>query len=325
MRHLFFFLVLVASRAIASIPITDDFSKASEIAQAYNRPMVLLFMGSDWCEWSQKMQTEILKRSAFGDLLGNQFIFVKVDFPEINQQSEALLNQNQELREKFHVESFPTLVLLDSQGQEMTRLGYVAEEPESYARHLKQLFFDYRSLERDYKTMDFAKASIQAIEALYQRAAKLQSPHYMEKLLEVGLSADVGVTLPLEKYTQLVQSDQANTLFAETLKKKILERDPDNALGTHLRLALLDFQANEKNPEKAVESLSTYIADYGKSDKSNLWRLHLIISDYFVKQGKALEAKEHAEMCFKEAPEPVKSELLKILKSSRSVPGLNQE
>lgn len=291
--HMFAFCFAV--RVFADIPLTDDFSKASEIAQAYNRPMILLFTGSDWCKWSEKILEETLPLSSFRETVGNQFIFVKVDFPEINQQPANILNQNQALREEFCVESFPTIIMLDPKAREMTRLSYVREEPEQFGHHLKRLLFDYQLLEKDCSSEDLRTASSKTIESLYARATKLQSPHYMEQLLEAGLLTDEGVALPLEKYSELVLNNQTHTPHAELLKNKILERDLDNQHGTRLRLALLEFQANKENPEKALKALHQYINDFGSNDKDNLWRLHLIISDYLSSRGKSREAQEHKE------------------------------
>jgi thioredoxin-related protein len=259
----------------ALIPITEDYSKAQEIAQDHNRPLLILFTGSDWCQTSQEMISEF-KADPFEKTMENQFILVQADYPELNHQQPKYLKQNKELKEKYGVESFPTLVMTDIEGKEITRLGSMALDPKQFAEHLRDLYLKYTLLHRGIENLAFVKNSIEAIEELYKSARELRCPHYIEKLMNAGLEVDEGVFFPLEKYAALVQSGDSHTPEAGLVKEKIIQRDPENREMSRLRLALLDFQANEE-----VEPIGTYISDFGSADHENLFKLQEIISEYF--------------------------------------------
>ena len=60
---------------------------------------------------------------------------VELDFPRNKAQNAELKKQNQELAEKFEIEGFPTLVLLDPQGKEAARnVGYLQGGPEGFVK-----------------------------------------------------------------------------------------------------------------------------------------------------------------------------------------------
>lgn len=307
-----FFLVYLQS-CFGIIPITEDVTKARRLAQSYDLPVIYLFLGSDWCDWSQKFLSEIFASQAFEEAIGSQFIFAKIDFPEVNRKDETMLIEHQRMKDAFHVESFPTLIMTDSEEKEITRISYVAEEPKKYAEHLRTLYLDYKALKRDYERTDFFKASIEAVQKLYQRANELQCPELKQCILDKGLSAEKGSYFALERYTELARDKKTQNKEALLLRKRILQDGGNEDQGVRLRLALLDFQANEDDPQKAVEPIGSYIADFGKSDQDNLWKLHLIVSEYFQKQGLRADAQEHAHKVLAEAPDEVKTRVKEVL------------
>jgi len=312
-KYFSLFFLVCFNNCFGAIPITEDITKAKCLAQSYDLPMIYLVTGSDWCPWSKKMLNEIFASSEFEKNIGNQFIFIKLDFPELNLKGTKTLSEHQKLKEDFNVESFPTLIMTDSNNNEITRINYTQEGPEKYADHLKSLYIEYKSLKREYENTDLKTSSMGIIQTLYKRACELQCPVLKEEILETGLKVDDGSYFALEKYTQLINMGNVAKKEAVDLKTKILACKGDDNQGIRLRLALLDFQANENNPEKAVEPIGTYIADFGKSDHDNLWRLHLIISEYFQKQGLEEKAFEHAQKSLVEAPRSIKAKVQQAL------------
>ena len=265
----------------AEMKITEDYTKGKEIAQDHNRPLLILFTGSDWSEASQEIIKEF-KAPEFEQSMENQFVLVQADYPEFNNQKIACLKQNSELKEKYAIETFPTLVMTDSEGREITRLGAMKLEPRQFAEHLRDLYVKYTLLHRGIKNLGCVKTSVEVIEGLYKSARELRCPHYIEKLMNVGLELDEGIFFPLEKYTSLVREGLSKTVEALGIKEKIVKRDPENKEMGRLRLALLDFQAKDQEDlVQGEEPLGTYISHFESADTDNLSKLQLIISEYF--------------------------------------------
>ncbi len=267
------------------IPVTEDFEKGSSMAALHHRPMVVVFTGSDWCVWSKKLLHDVLENPEFQKSVGNTFVFVKVDFPDANHQEAEMLQEHYELKEKFQVQEFPSVILLDSDGKEITRLGYMPTEPKKYGEYLLSIYQKYQELYREIQLSDLSKKNVRELEKLYSRSHELRSPHLVKRVLEAGLSREEGVFFPLEKYTELVQVGKVHSNEAKALRQQVAKRDPENREGALLRLALLDFQANVEegveSPEKAVAPLQEFIHHFGDKEKETLAKLHLMISDYF--------------------------------------------
>jgi protein disulfide-isomerase len=110
-----------------------NYSAALEQAAKQNKMVLLDFTGSDWCGWCIKLQKDTFSKPEFQKFATESLILVELDFPRGKQQSDELKRQNEELAEKFGVQGFPTLVLLDPQGKEADRnVGYLAGGPEAF-------------------------------------------------------------------------------------------------------------------------------------------------------------------------------------------------
>jgi thioredoxin-related protein len=107
-----------------------DYKKAQEEAKTNHKLVLIDFTGSDWCGYCIQLDRAILSKPEFKDYANKNLILVEVDFPNRNgarwkAQSIDLKKQNMELAERYQVEGFPTLVLLDGEGKTVWRYdGY---------------------------------------------------------------------------------------------------------------------------------------------------------------------------------------------------------
>ena len=110
-----------------------DYTVALAQAGKENKMVLLDFTGSDWCGWCIKLQKDTFSKPEFEKFAEQSLVLVELDFPRGKTQSDELKKQNEELAEKFGVQGFPTLVLLDPQGKEAARnVGYLQGGPEAF-------------------------------------------------------------------------------------------------------------------------------------------------------------------------------------------------
>jgi len=115
-----------------------DYKTALEQAAKENKYVLLNFTGSDWCGWCIKLSKDTFSKPAFQEYADKNLVLVEVDFPNNKMQSDLLIKQNQELQQKYGVEGFPTLVLLDPKGKEVARnVGYLQGGPEGFINWVK--------------------------------------------------------------------------------------------------------------------------------------------------------------------------------------------
>ena len=113
MKKLFTLFFLIFTLTIYSQTSTPnwytDISIASETAVAENKPMLILFTGSDWCSWCIRLQREVFSRESFTTWSKQNVILVEIDFPKYKEQPDNIVQQNKLLQEQFGIQGYPTV------------------------------------------------------------------------------------------------------------------------------------------------------------------------------------------------------------------------
>ena len=116
-----------------------DYDTALKKAQETGKPVFMLFTGSDWCIWCQRLDQEILSTKPFQEYASANLVLLKLDFPKKTPLDEATMQKNQQLAEKWKIEGYPTVILLNGEGKEYNRTGYLKLTPEEYISHIGSL------------------------------------------------------------------------------------------------------------------------------------------------------------------------------------------
>jgi protein disulfide-isomerase len=100
---------------------STDYKKAQEEAKASHRLLLLDFTGSDWCGYCFQLDRVILSQPQFKDYANKNLVLVEIDFPRRKPQSAETRKQNAELAQRYQIDGFPTLVVLNSEGKAVWR------------------------------------------------------------------------------------------------------------------------------------------------------------------------------------------------------------
>ena len=121
----FLIILIFFSLTRSTAQINEQKDIAFELAKAENKPVFLVFSGSDWCLPCIKFEKEILNNLEFEEFAKNELIILKADFPQRKEQDKALVKQNEALAEEYNPQGyFPHLVLLDNKRVVLTRFNY---------------------------------------------------------------------------------------------------------------------------------------------------------------------------------------------------------
>ena len=123
----------------AELNWTTDVPKAVEKAKAEKKLVMLDFTGSDWCGWCIKLNKEIFSQKEFVEYAQKNIVAVELDFPRSKQQSDELKKANKELQKKYSIRGYPTIVVLNGEGKEVGRLGYMKGGPKAFIEELEKL------------------------------------------------------------------------------------------------------------------------------------------------------------------------------------------
>ena len=196
-----------------------DFEAAKAKAKAENKLVLVDFTGSDWCIWCKKLHGEVFDKDEFKTEAPKHFILVELDFPAKKKLPDEVKEQNQKLQKEYKIKGYPTVLLLDAEGQVVAHTGYQTGGPEKYNKQLDG-FVD-------------AYASVVKLKAQLDKAEGLAKAKVLDKLVDV----------------------YANKLHNETdetadWSKEIVKLDADNKAGLRSKH---EFRLCIVECEKAME------------------------------------------------------------------------
>ena len=118
---------------------SDNFESVLKTAKAEKKHVLIDFTGSDWCGWCIRLNEEVFSKTAFKKYAKENLVLLEIDFPARKKQSNELKAQNEALSEKYDIKGFPTIILLNPEGELVARTGYQAGGAEAYVKHLQSL------------------------------------------------------------------------------------------------------------------------------------------------------------------------------------------
>jgi thioredoxin-related protein len=132
-------LILGMAKVLFACDTTDDtnFPKSLEASRSSGRLLLLAFLGTDWSISSLKLDREVFDQSEFSDNVRYNYLLCKLHFYQTIDRGAEVPLQNQALAEKYHIEQFPTVIVLAPNGAELGRIGYVAGGLEKFDAAVK--------------------------------------------------------------------------------------------------------------------------------------------------------------------------------------------
>lgn len=102
----------------------DDLEIAKARAKASGKMILAAFEGSDWCGWCKKMEKDVYTQPDFMPRVTPRFVPVYIDSPrDRDLLSEKCRERNPELHGEYNIRGVPCVVILDTEGKEIGRVG----------------------------------------------------------------------------------------------------------------------------------------------------------------------------------------------------------
>jgi thioredoxin-related protein len=219
-------LALCSSSIAAGEAWYDDFDVATEAAKKEGKDLLVDFTGSDWCVWCVRLHDEVFGHEEFVTAVSEDFILVALDFPRDEAIKAEVPNpeRNKELQKKHGVRGFPTVLLMNADGEVYAQTGYQAGGVEPYLEHLGEI-----------------------------RAAGLEALAGSKKIVAAFEAAEGDAKVAAwEQAIALLAKLDGGSPFAPKLAivaRWALESDPDNERGFKLLAVEALMKAGQADPE----------------------------------------------------------------------------
>jgi len=136
MKKLLLALLAAASAHAAPVWLTDlDAAKAQGVKE--NKPVLVDFTGSDWCPPCKALHKDVFETVEFAEF-ASKYVLVELDYPRTKPQSFELKAKNREWQQKYAVNSFPTVLLIDAKSGDVfgKSVGFGGQSAKEYLAKL---------------------------------------------------------------------------------------------------------------------------------------------------------------------------------------------
>jgi len=142
MKKLTYILLFASCGMLHAQQWQENFDDALTKAATEDKPIVLVFSGSDWCAPCIRLKRHVFDSDEFKDYALEHYVMYDADFPrkKKNQLPEEKLNENKSLAEKYNPKGyFPLVVVMDKDQNVLGTTGFVARtSPEKYIKTLNK-------------------------------------------------------------------------------------------------------------------------------------------------------------------------------------------
>ena len=135
MKNKIAFLLLLVGTIGYSQDWKTNFNETKQEAVSQNKPILLVFSGSDWCAPCIKLDKNIWQSAEFKKYSAENLVLERVDFPKKkqNQLEAQIKKQNQDLAEIYNKDGvFPLVLLLDQTGKVLGTTSFKNISPTEY-------------------------------------------------------------------------------------------------------------------------------------------------------------------------------------------------
>lgn len=126
MKHTLIFLLTICGLVGYSQEGYISFEEALQTAHSENKPVMMVFSGSDWCKPCMELKKNIIDTPEF-NLVEDEVVFLYLDFPfkKANRLSKKITQRNEALAEKYNPQGqFPKTIVVNELGQVIFELQY---------------------------------------------------------------------------------------------------------------------------------------------------------------------------------------------------------
>ncbi|EHQ41003.1 thioredoxin family protein [Myroides odoratus] len=131
-------LYVLCAFVVTNFCIGQTFNDALKKATVEDKPIMLVFAGSDWCAPCIKLEKEIFQSALF-EAEKKNWVLYKADFLKKSKLPAEVKKENGQLADQYNQEGyFPLVVVLNSTGKVLGKLSYSKDTPAAYIKKLRE-------------------------------------------------------------------------------------------------------------------------------------------------------------------------------------------
>jgi thiamine biosynthesis lipoprotein len=138
LKHILVFL-FSCTPFLVNAQVTHNPEEAFTWSTSSDRPLLLIFEGSDWCLPCIKLDRKVLSSDTFIHFVNERLVVLKADFPQKKKIDPLLATQYERLAEIYNKEGvFPKMILITPDQKELRTIKTNFVKPEQLIEKLQQ-------------------------------------------------------------------------------------------------------------------------------------------------------------------------------------------
>ncbi len=115
----------------------DDWELAKKQSVLSNKNILIILTGAEWCKPCVKMEKNVLKANDFIEYANQNLIIFEINLPRYQNYSTKIVKDYNYFKNKYHTNTLPCLILVDSEGKEITKISSGLNSLEKVVKQLK--------------------------------------------------------------------------------------------------------------------------------------------------------------------------------------------
>jgi len=116
-----------------------NWSAAQAESKRTGKPILMNFTGSNWCGWCVKLKKEVFSTPEFASWANKKVVLMELDYPRPNKQAADIQKQNDELRDKYNIQGYPSILFVNAKGEVLGDYGYDEGGPKVWTANAEKL------------------------------------------------------------------------------------------------------------------------------------------------------------------------------------------
>jgi thioredoxin-related protein len=138
-RQIITFLFLLTNTLLyGQVTKIDNWETAREMAETENKDILIILTGSEWCRPCVRMEKDVIEQTDFVDFANSSFVIFEINLPKHLDLNSKVVKDYNYFKNKYQTNSLPSLILVDKNGTEKTRITNGRLSADNVIKKLKQ-------------------------------------------------------------------------------------------------------------------------------------------------------------------------------------------
>lgn len=138
-RQIITFLFLLTNPLLyGQVTKLDNWETAREKAETENKDILIILTGEEWCKPCVRMEKDVIEQADFVEFANNSLVIFEINLPRHLDLNSKVVKDYNYFKTKYQTNSLPSLILVDKNGTEKTRITNGRLSVDNVIKKLKQ-------------------------------------------------------------------------------------------------------------------------------------------------------------------------------------------